>query len=88
MKTLQPTKQNDMVAINNDCKVSKNERTTNDDKNKQIRQQIKIQNEHLGNINKIEKLKKRLDSVSTMKRKTEHSHTLVNQALNIRKSNK
>ena len=68
MKTLQPTKQNDMVAINNDSKVSKNERTTNEDKNKQIRQQIKIQNEHLGNINKIEKLKKRLDSVSTMKR--------------------
>ena len=84
MKTLQPTKQNDMVATNNDSKVSKNERTTNEDKNKQIRQQIKIQNEHLGNINKIEKLKKRLDSVSTMKR----SRTLVNQALNIRKSNK
>ena len=37
MKTLQPTKQNDMVAINNDSKVSKNERTTNEDKNKQIR---------------------------------------------------
>ena len=68
MKTLQPIKQDDMVAINNDSKVSKNERTTNEDKNKQIRQQIKIQNEHLGNINKIEKLKKRLDSVSTMKR--------------------
>ena len=32
MKTLQPTKQNDMVAISNDCKVSKNERTTNEDK--------------------------------------------------------
>ena len=59
MKTLQPTKRNDMVAINNDSKVSKNERTTNEDKNKQIRQQIKIQNEHLGNINKIEKLKKK-----------------------------
>ena len=45
METLQPTKQNDMVAINNNYKLSKNEQTTNEDKNKQIHSQIKIHNE-------------------------------------------
>ena len=61
METLQPTKQNDMVANNNNYKVSKNKHTTedkNDDKNKQIHSQIKIHNEHLKNINKMEKYKK------------------------------
>ena len=33
METLQPNNQNDMVAINNNYKVSKNEPTTNDNKN-------------------------------------------------------
>ena len=33
METLQPNNQNDMVAINNNYKVSKNEHTTNDNKN-------------------------------------------------------
>ena len=37
METLQPTKQNDMIANNNNYKVSKNKRTTDEDKNKQIR---------------------------------------------------
>ena len=41
MERLQPTKQNDMVAINNNYKVSKNDHTTNEDKNKQIHSQIK-----------------------------------------------
>ena len=36
METLQPIKQNDVFAINNNYKVSKNEHTTNQDKNKQI----------------------------------------------------
>ena len=61
METLQPTKQNGMVANNNNYKVSKNKHTTedkNDDKNKQIHSQIKIHNEHLKNINKMEKYKK------------------------------
>ena len=61
METLQPTKQNGMVANNNNYKVSKNKHTTedkNDDKNKQIHSQIKIHNEHLKSINKIEKYKK------------------------------
>ena len=48
-----------MVAINNNYKVSKNEHTTNDDKNKQTDSQVKIQNEHLKNINKICKYKKK-----------------------------
>ena len=39
-------------------KVSKNKRTTDEDKNNQIHSQIKIHNEHLKNINKIEKYKK------------------------------
>ena len=58
METRQPTKQNDMVANNNNYKVSKNKHTTDEDKNKQIHSQIKIHNEHLKNINKIEKYKK------------------------------
>ena len=37
IETLQPTKTND------NCKVSKNGHTTNEDKNKQIHSQIKIQ---------------------------------------------
>ena len=37
IETLQPTKKND------NCKVSKNGHTTNEDKNKQIHSQIKIQ---------------------------------------------
>ena len=57
METLQPTKQNDLIANNNNYKVSKNKRTTDEDKNKQIRSQIKIHNEYLKNINKIEKYK-------------------------------
>ena len=58
METLQPTKQNDMVANNNNHKVPKNKHTTDEDMNKQIHSQIKIHNEHLKNINKIEKYKK------------------------------
>ena len=58
METLQPTKQNDMVATNNNYRVSNNKHTTDEDKNKQINLQIKIHNEHLKNINKIEKYKK------------------------------
>ena len=33
METLQPNNQNNMVAINNNYKVSKNEPTTSDNKN-------------------------------------------------------
>ena len=58
METLQPTKQNDMVTNTSNYKVSKNKHTTDEDKNKQIHSQIKIHNEHLKNINKIEKYKK------------------------------
>ena len=39
-------------------KISKNKHTTDEDKNNQIHSQIKIHNEHLKNINKIEKYKK------------------------------
>ena len=87
METLQPTKQNDMVAINNSYKVSKNEHKTNEDKNKQIHSQIKIQNEHLKNITKLTNTKK-LNRTCTMAHKTEHNYTLVNQVINIPKSNK
>ena len=45
--------------------------------------QIKIHNKHLKNITKIDKYKK-LNNTST----TEHNYTLVNQAINMRKSNK
>ena len=34
METLQPTKENDMVAINNNYKVPNNEHTTNEGKSK------------------------------------------------------
>ena len=44
METLQPTRQNDIVAIKNNYTVSKNENTTNEKKNKQIHSQIKIHN--------------------------------------------
>ena len=39
-------------------KVSKNKHTTDEDKNNQIHSQIKIHNEHLKNISKIDKYKK------------------------------
>ena len=48
--TMQPTKQNDMVANNNTYKD-----TTDKDKNKQVNSQIMM---HLKNITKIEKDKK------------------------------
>ena len=58
METLQPTKQSDIVTINSNYKVSKNEHTINRDKNKQIHSQTKVHNEHLKNITKIGKYKK------------------------------
>ena len=57
METLQPTKKNDMVAINNNYETSKNEHTNNEYKNKQIHSEIKIHNEHLKNVSKIDKYK-------------------------------
>ena len=57
------------------------------DKNRQIHLQIKINSGHLKNITKIDKHNK-LNSTSTMEHKTQHNYTLVNQAINIRKSNK
>ena len=57
METVQPTKQNNMAANINNYKVPKNEQTTNEDKNKQLHSQIKIHNEHLKNITKIDKVK-------------------------------
>ena len=47
MLTLQPTKQNDMLANNNTYKVSKNKDTKDEDKSKQILSQINI---HLRDI--------------------------------------
>ena len=70
-------------AINNNYKVSKNEHTTNEDKNNQIHSKIKIHNEHLKNITKIDKCKKYLNSTSTTGHKTEHNYTLVNQAIDM-----
>ena len=55
--TLQNTKQNCMLANNNAYKVLRNKHTTDEDNNKQIHSQIKIHNEHLKNINKIENTK-------------------------------
>ena len=88
MEILQPAKQNDMVAINSNYKVSKNEHTTNEDKNKQTHSQIMIHNKHLKNITRIDKYKKPLNNTSATEHKTEDNYTLVNQAINIRKSNK
>ena len=75
METLQPTKQNGEDAINNNHQVSNNELPTIEDKNKQIHSQIKIHNEHLNNITKIEKYKKPLNITCTRE-----------QAINIGKS--
>ena len=87
VETLQTTKQNAMIAINNNYKVSKNVHTTNEDKNKQIHSQIKIHNKHLRNITIIDKYKK-LNRTSTSEHKTEHNCTLVIQAINVCTSNK
>ena len=57
MLTLQNTKQNWMLANNNAYKVLRNKHTIDEDNNKQIHSQIKIHNEHLKNINKIENTK-------------------------------
>ena len=75
-------------AINNNYKLSKNEPTTNEDKNKQIHSKIKIHNEHLKNITKIDKYEKKLNSTFMTEHKTEHNYTLVSQAINICKFNK
>ena len=97
--TLQPTKQNDMVANNNTHGVSKSKHTTDKDKNKQVHSQIKI---HLKNITKIEKDKKlnmtehkadmniteKLSSTFAKENQTEHTCTLFNQTIKIYKSNK
>ena len=48
---------------------------------------LKIHNEHLKNITKIDKSKK-LNNTSRTECKTERNYNLVNQAINIRKSNK
>ena len=47
-----------MVANNNNYKVSNNKHKIDEDKNQQIGSQIKIHNEQLKNINKMEKYKK------------------------------
>ena len=88
METLQPTKQNDIVAINNNYKVLRNEHTTNEDENEQIHSQTKIHNEQMKNITEIDKYKKTLNITSTTGHKTEHNYTLVSHTINIRKSNK
>ena len=54
MEKLQPTKQNDMVANNNNYKISKKKHTTDEYKNKQIHSQIHSKQK----ISKIEKYKK------------------------------
>ena len=54
MKTKEPTKQKDIVAYNNNYKVSKNKHTTDEDKNKQIHSLIKI---HLKKITKLKNTK-------------------------------
>ena len=87
MEILQSAYQNDTVTISNNHEVSKYEHTNNEDKNKQIHSQIKIINQHLKSITKIDKYKK-LNRTSTTEHKAEHKYTLVNQTINIRKSNK
>ena len=49
--------------------------------------QIKIHNKYLNNITKIDKYKK-LNNTFTTEHITEHNYTLVNQAINMLKSNK
>ena len=83
METLQPTKQNDMVPNTNNYKVLKNKHATDEDKNKQIHSQMKIRNEHMKNINKIEKYKKLnmtehkadMNITKIDNKKTEHDRT-------------
>ena len=77
--TLQPTKQNDMVANNNTYRVSKNKHTTAKDKNNQVHSQIKI---HLKNITKIEKDKK----LNTTGHKAEGKLNRRKRKLNRRKT--
>ena len=73
METLQPTKQNDMVANSNNYRVSKNKHTTDEDKYNQIHSKIKIHNEHLKNINEIEKYKK----LNMTEHKTDMNNTKI-----------
>ena len=56
--------------------TTKYKHTTDNDKNKQIHSQIKIHNEHLKNINKIEKYKK----LNMKKQKTEMNITKLTNA--------
>ena len=87
METLQPAKQNNMVAINKNYKVSKNEHTINEDKNKQIHSQNKIHKEHLKNITKIDEYKKS-EQYFYDGNKAKHNFIFVDQTINIHKSNK
>ena len=80
METLQPTRQNDIVAIKNNYTVSKNENTTNENKNKQIHSQIKIHNTLEENCWNWQ--------IQKAEHKTECNYTFVKQAINKRKSSK
>ena len=64
-----------MFANNNNYKVSKNKCTTDEDKNKQIHPQIKIHNEDLKDITKIEKYKK----LNMMERETHMNITEIDK---------
>ena len=64
-----------MFANNNNYKVSKNKCTTDEDKNKQMHPQIKIHNEDLKDIIKIEKYKK----LNMMEHKTDINITKINK---------
>ena len=87
METLQPTKQNDMVAINNNYKVSKDEHITDEDKTNKYTRRLRYLTNTLRTLLKLTSTKK-LNSTSTTVHKTVHNYTLVNPAINIRKSNK
>ena len=80
METLQPTRQNDIVAIKNNYTVSKNENTTNENKNKQIHSQIKIHNALEENCWNWQ--------IQNAEHKTECNYTFAKQAINKRKSSK
>ena len=87
METLQPTKQNDMVAISNNYKVSKDEHITDEDKTNKYTRRLRYLTNTLRTLLKLTSTKK-LNSTSTTGHKTVHNYTLANPAINICKSNK
>ena len=88
METSQPTKENDIVAINNNYKVSKYEHTINEDKNEQIHLLIKICNKNLKSITEINKFSEKSNKHMQIQQRSNKRKITITTAIKIVKDSK